>query len=161
MISRQEDLLLAIAGSSILTIGLLALWAHFASALSRERILLWFGLFASPYGLALLSRTVFLNGADQQAELWIAILGRLIGLGAIVPALFLFREFYGSGWRFTSGVLLWTYVILAAAVVVLATLQGRPRSIPSPGLILIILVPFLLALDRFAGYHPPPMPIDP
>lgn len=156
--SRQEDLLLAIAGSSILTIGILALWAHFASALSCERILLWFGLFATPYGVALLSRTIFLSGPDQQAALWIAILGRVVGLGAIVPALFLFREFYGNGWRFSSGFLLWIYVVLSAGVVILATVEEVRRSIPSPGLTLIILVPFLLAVDRFAGYRPPAMP---
>jgi hypothetical protein len=76
--SRQEDLLLAVAGSSILTIGLLALWAHFASALSRDRILLWFGLFAAPYGVALLSRTLVLSGPDQQSGWWMAILGRMV-----------------------------------------------------------------------------------
>jgi phosphoserine phosphatase RsbU/P len=156
--SLQENLLLAIAGSSILTIGLLALWAHFASALSRDRILLWFGLFVAPYGGALLSRTLILSGPDQQSALWIAILGRMVGLGAIVPALLLFRGFYGNGWRFSSGFLLWIYVVLSAGVVILATVEERPRSIPSPGLILIILVPFLLAVDRFAGYRPPAMP---
>jgi sigma-B regulation protein RsbU (phosphoserine phosphatase) len=134
------------------------LWGHFASALSRDRILLWFGLFAAPYGVALLSRTLILSGPDQQSAWWMAILGRMVGLGAIVPALLLFREFYGNGWRFSSGFLLWIYVVLSAGVVILATVEERPRSIPSPGLILIILVPFLLAVDRFAGYRPPAMP---
>jgi hypothetical protein len=56
--SPHEKTLLVMSGSAIFTVGLLSLCAHFASALSRERILLWFGLFAAPYGLALIIRSV-------------------------------------------------------------------------------------------------------
>jgi hypothetical protein len=45
--SPQENLLLVIAGTSIFTVGVLSLCAHFGSALSREKILLWVGLFAA------------------------------------------------------------------------------------------------------------------
>jgi hypothetical protein len=55
----QENMLLAMAGSAILTIGLLSLCAHFASSLSRERILLSFGLFASTYGVGLIVAECF------------------------------------------------------------------------------------------------------
>jgi hypothetical protein len=67
--SPQEPLLLVIAGSAIFTVGLLTLCAHFASALSRERILLWFGLFAAPYGLAVILRSILLPEWDARVDL--------------------------------------------------------------------------------------------
>ena len=46
----QENLLLAMAGSAIVTVGVLSLCVHFASALFRERIL--FGLVSLPVPMA-------------------------------------------------------------------------------------------------------------
>jgi sigma-B regulation protein RsbU (phosphoserine phosphatase) len=36
-------------------------------------------------------------------------------------------------------------------------IHERPRSIPSPGITLVILVPLVLLVNRIAGYHPPPI----
>ncbi|MFY9937654.1 MAG: hypothetical protein WAK33_12305 [Silvibacterium sp.] len=58
--SSHDSLLLVMTGSSIFTVGVLALCAHFSSAVLRERILLWFGLFAAPYGLALICRCILI-----------------------------------------------------------------------------------------------------
>jgi hypothetical protein len=90
------------AGSAIFTVGLLTLCVQFASALSRERILLWFGLFAAPYGLALILRSILLPEWDARVDLVVVIVGRLIGLASSIPALLLFREFYGKGWRLSE-----------------------------------------------------------
>jgi len=78
--SPQETLLFVMAGSAIFTVGLLTLCAHFASALSRERILLWFGLFAAPYGLALILRSVLIAEWDARVDQVVVIVKRLIGL---------------------------------------------------------------------------------
>jgi sigma-B regulation protein RsbU (phosphoserine phosphatase) len=155
--SHQEDLLLVMAGTAIFTVGVLSLCAHFASALSRERILLWFGLFAAPYGLALICRSIFLPELDGRAELFIVIIGKLVGLGASIPALLLFQEFYGTGWRLSSKWLIWTYALALASVLWLMAIHERPRSIPSPGITLVILVPLVLLVNRIAGYRPPPI----
>jgi sigma-B regulation protein RsbU (phosphoserine phosphatase) len=153
--SPQEDLLLVMAGTAIFTVGLLSLCAHFTSALSRETILLWFGLFAAPYGLALICRSVFLPGTDGRAELFIVIVGRLAGLVASIPALLLFQEFYGTGWRLSSKWLTWIYALALLGVLCLMAIHERPRSIPSPGITLVILVPLVLLVNHIAGYHPP------
>jgi hypothetical protein len=39
---------------------------------------------------------------DGRAELIIVDLGRVLGLAASIPALLLFQEFYGQGWRLSS-----------------------------------------------------------
>jgi sigma-B regulation protein RsbU (phosphoserine phosphatase) len=155
--SPQEDLLLVIAGTAIFTVGVLSLCAHFTSALSREKILLWFGLFAAPYGLALICRSVFLPGTDGRAEPFIVIVGKLVGLVASIPALLLFQEFYGTGWRLSSKWLTWIYALALLGVLCLMAIHERPRSIPSPGITLVILVPLVLLVNHIAGYHPPPI----
>jgi len=155
--SPQEPLLLVMAGSAILTVGLLTLCAHFASALSRERILLWFGLFAAPYGLALILRSILLPEWDARVDLVVVIVGRLIGLASSISALLLFREFYGKGWRLSSKWLIWAYAFAVVAVLFFMATHERARAIPSPGITLVILVPLVVLVDRLAGYHSPPI----
>jgi sigma-B regulation protein RsbU (phosphoserine phosphatase) len=155
--SSNDYLLLVMAGSSIFTVGLLSLCAHFSSAVLRERILLWFGLFAAPYGLALVCRGILIPQWDGNAELIIVVLGRVIGLAASVPALLLFQEFYGPGWRLSSKWLLWIYAVLLLGVFFLMVTHERSKTIPSPGIALVILVPLALLIDRLAGYRPPPI----
>src|ERR1700744_1370899 len=97
-----DDLILVIAGSSIFTVGVLSLCAHFSSVVMRERILLWFGLFAAPYGFALVCCSILISHWDGSAEYIFVVLGRVIGLASSIPALLLFQEFYGQGWRLSS-----------------------------------------------------------
>jgi sigma-B regulation protein RsbU (phosphoserine phosphatase) len=153
----HDDLLLVMAGTAIFTIGSLSLCAHFASALLRERILLWFGLFAAPYGLALIGRSILVPGWQGRIELLQIVAGRLIGLASSIPALLLFQEFYGKGWRLSSKWLLWIYALALPSVFCLMAMREHPKSIPSPGIALVILVPLTLLIDRLAGYRPPPI----
>jgi sigma-B regulation protein RsbU (phosphoserine phosphatase) len=154
---RHDDLFLVMAGTAIFTIGFLSLCAHFASALSRERILLWFGLFAAPYGLALVYRSILVPEGNNWVELLEVVVGKLIGFAASIPALLLFQEFYGKGWRLSSKWLLWAYALALISVLFLLTMWEHPKTIPSPGIALVILVPLVLMIDRFAGYRPPPI----
>ena len=151
----QPHLLETIAGSSIFTIGIMSLCVHFWTRVSRDRILLWFGLFASPYGLALICRSVFIPEWSDRAELFIFVFGRSMGLLAGIPALLLFRQFYGAGWRLSTKWLIWIYALSVTAVLCLTPTHERPHSLPSPGIALVILVPFELLADWFAGYKPP------
>jgi phosphoserine phosphatase RsbU/P len=158
VIPLQRDLLLVMVATVILTVGVLSICAHFASRFKSERILLWFGLFAAPYGCALLLRSIFLPDWNARAELWLVVFGKLIGFAAVVPALSLFREFYGFGWHLSSRWILWTYFAAVATVLLLMALDENVGTIPSPGIALVIIVPLVLLFDRFAGYRPPPIP---
>jgi phosphoserine phosphatase RsbU/P len=157
LISSYDNLLLVMTGSSIFTVGVLALCAHFSSAVLRERILLWFGLFAAPYGLALVCRSIFIPQWDGSAEPIIVDLGRVTYLATSIPALLLFQEFYGPGWRLSSKWLLWIYAVALVGLFFLMVTYERRRTIPSPGFALVILVPLELLIDRLAGYRPPPI----
>ena len=156
----QENLWLAMAGSAIVTVGVLSLCVHFASALSRERILLWFGLFAGPYGVALICRSILVPQWDGKAEILIVLIGRLVGLLSSIPALLLFKEFYGAGWRLSTRWLIWIYGLSLITVLGLVTMHDHPRSIASPGITLVIFVPLELAVNWLAGYRPPPLKAD-
>jgi phosphoserine phosphatase RsbU/P len=154
----QRDLLLVMVATVIVTVGVLSICAHFASRLKSEKILLWFGLFAAPYGCALLLRSILLPDWNARAELWLVVLGKLIGFAALVPALLLFREFYGTGWHFSSRWILWTYSAAVIIVLVVMALHEDAGMIPSPGIELVLVVPVVLLFDHFAGYRPPPIP---
>jgi phosphoserine phosphatase RsbU/P len=157
MMSSDDNLLLVMTGSSIFTVGILSLCAHFSSAVLRERILLWFGLFAAPYGLALACRSILIPQGGDSAEQIIVNLGRVTYLATSIPALLLFQEFYGPGWRLSSKWLLWIYAVaLLGQFIVMVTYEHR-RTIPSPGFALVVLVPLTLLIDRLAGYRPPPI----
>ena len=54
----RGDLPLVILGSIIAAIGVAAVVVQLARRQSGERVLLWFGLFAGPYGLRLLANTI-------------------------------------------------------------------------------------------------------
>lgn len=153
--SSRDDLLLVMAGSSIFTVGVLALCAHFSSAVFRERILLWFGLFAAPYGLALVCRSILIPQWDGSADQIIVDLGRVTYLATSIPALLLFQEFYGHGWRLSSKWLLWTYAAVLLGLFFLMITHEHRRTIPSPGFALVILAPLALLIDRLAGYRSP------
>jgi len=155
--SSRDDLLLVMAGSSIFTVGVLSLCAHFSSAVLRERILLWFGLFAAPYGLALVLRSILVPQWHGSAELIFVHLGRATYLATSIPALLLFQEFYGHGWRLSSKWLLWIYGAALLGLFFLMITHEHRRTIPSPGFALVILVPLELLIDRLAGYRPPPI----
>jgi sigma-B regulation protein RsbU (phosphoserine phosphatase) len=53
--------------------------------------------------------------------------------------------------------LLWIYAVLLLGVFFLMVAHERARTIPSPGIALIILVPLALSIDRLAGYRSPPI----
>ncbi len=151
----QPNLLVAMAGSAIVTIGVLSLCAHFTSALSRERTLLWFGLFAAPYGISLLCRSVFSAEWAGRPDFFIFLFGRLVGLFSSIPAILLFKEFYGAGWRLATKWLVWIYALSIISLFVLIALHDPYRRIPSPGITLVILLPLEILLGWIVGYKPP------
>jgi phosphoserine phosphatase RsbU/P len=111
-------------------------------------------LFAAPYSLALVCRSILIPQWDGSAEQIIVDLGRVTYLATSIPALLLFQEFYGPGWRLSSKWLLWIYAVALLGLFVLTVTYERRRTIPSPGFALVILVPLELLIDHLAGYSP-------
>ena len=87
----REDLLLVIVGSIIAVIGFAAVVVKLSRWQSTERGLLWFGLFAGPYGLRLLTNTVQFQTAFGEWQPVRPFVSRFVELATIVPAMLLFE----------------------------------------------------------------------
>jgi sigma-B regulation protein RsbU (phosphoserine phosphatase) len=154
----RDAVTLLIVGAVIATLGVAAVTVYVFRRRIHERFLLWFGLSSILYGIVLVVRnSAFRMGFGQPESIGLSV-ERLINLSTIVPGLLLFEEFYGRGWRSSIRWLIGSYCILAA-VAMSATVYQRPLElIPSPGSVLVIMVPLVLAVGRLVGYRPPPLP---
>jgi sigma-B regulation protein RsbU (phosphoserine phosphatase) len=153
-----SDVFLLIVGTVIATLGSGAIVAHAFRRKSHQRVLLWFGLFAAPYGVILILRSSAFQLGFGAPTTFGRIAERLVAFWTIIPALLLFKEFYGKGWRSSVRWLIGSYIVFAVAAFAVMVLQDRPELIPSPATGLVILVPAVLILGRFAGYRSPPSP---
>ncbi len=151
----QADLPSVVLGSIIAAIGLAALVIAALRWRSRERVLLWFGLFAGPYGVRLIGSSFTVQLAfGQQQRVW-PFVWRFVELATIVPALLLFKEFYGKGWRSSVRWLIGGYVVFATVAFTSIVIQNRPDFLPAAGVGTVFLLPLILLLGRLAGYKPP------
>jgi sigma-B regulation protein RsbU (phosphoserine phosphatase) len=149
---------LLIVSTVIIALGAAAVTVYAIRLRHREKFLLWFGLFSILYGLVLVARnSVFRLGFGPPQNIGLHI-ERLIALSAIVPGLLLFEEFYGRGWRSSLRWLLWSYCVLAVAVMSGVVRRSPLEWILFPGSALVIMVPLVLAMGYFTGYQAPPVP---
>jgi|SRR6516165_1896397 len=151
----RGDLLLLVLGSIIAAIGIAAVVVQLSRWESTERVSLWFGLFAGPYGLRLLMNTAPFQmafGKPQGAWLFVS---RFIELATIVPALLLFEDFYGKGWRSSVRWMISAYVVFATITFTAIVIERRPDLIPPAGVGTVFLIPAVLLLGRLMGYKPP------
>lgn len=151
----REDLPPLILGSIIAAIGAAALAVQLSRWHSRTRVLLWFGLFAGPYGLRLLTKTSPFQMAFGEWQSFWPFVGRLVDFAAIVPALLLFEDFYGKGWRSSLRWVMWAYVVFATIAFSDIVVRRRPDLIPTAGIGIVFLLPIILLLGRLKGYVPP------
>jgi len=144
-----------ILGSIVAAIGVAALVVHWSRGKSSERVLLWFGLFAGPYGLRLLTNTIqFQMAFGEPLRFW-RFVSRFIEFATIVPALLLFEDFYGKGWRSSVRWLMWAYVVFATIAFANILVQRRPELTPAAGIGIVFLLPVILLVGRLMGYTPP------
>ena len=154
----RDAVTLLIVGAVIATLGVAAATVYVFRRRIRERFLLWFGLFSILYGIVLVVRSsAFRLGFGQPETIGLSV-ERLISLSTIVPALLLFEEFYGRGWRSSIRWLIGSYCILAAVAMSATVYQSPLDLIPSPGSVLVFMVPLVVAVGRLVGYKPPPLP---
>lgn len=151
----RGDLPLVILGSIIAAIGVAAVVVHLARRQSCERVLLWFGLFAGPYGLRLLTNTTpFQMAFGEPQGVW-PFVNKLVEFATLVPALLLFEDFYGKGWRSSVRWLIWAYVVFATIAFTSIVIQRRPDLVPTAGIGTVFLLPAILLLGRLMGYKRP------
>ena len=147
-----------IVGAVIATLGTAAVTVYAFRRRTHERFMLWFGLFSILYGIVLVVRnSAFRLGFGRPGGIALFV-ERLISLSTSVPGLLLFEEFYGRGWRSSIRWLIGIYCALAAVALTGVLHQNPVELIPSPGTVLAIMVPLVLALGRFAGYRRPLLP---
>jgi len=153
-----DNLPLLILGSAIMASGLAAVAACAVARKSRERILLWFGLFAGPYGLELITRNPAFRLAFGPPPQWWLFAESLIEFGTILPLLLFLEDLHGKGWRSSLSWITRAYVVFAVIGFATSVYTDRPTLIPAPGLGLIVLLPAVLLLGRVMGYRPPDFP---
>ena len=151
----REDLPLLILGSIIAAIGVAAVVVQLSRWRSGERVLLWFGLFAGPYGLRLLANTIPFQMAFGEPQSFWPFVSKLVDFATMVPALLLFEDFYGKGWRSSVRWLIGVYVVFATIGFASIVIQRRPDLLPTAGIGTVFLLPAILLLGRLMGYKPP------
>jgi phosphoserine phosphatase RsbU/P len=151
----RGDLPLVILGSIIAAIGVAAVVVHLSRCQSGERVLLWFGLFAGPYGLRLLMNTIPFQMAFGEPQSFWPFINKLVEFATLVPALLLFQDFYGKGWRSSVRWLIGAYVVFATLAFASIVIQRRPDLFPAAGIGTVFLLPAILLLGRLMGYKPP------
>jgi sigma-B regulation protein RsbU (phosphoserine phosphatase) len=151
----REDLPLVILGSIIAALGSAAIVVQLARCQSRERVLLWFGLFAGPYGVRLLTNTLQFQLSFGEPQRFWPFVSRFVELATIVPALLLFEDFYGKGWRSSVRWLIWAYLIFATIAFASIVTRNNPDLLPTAGIGTVFLLPAILLLGRLMGYKPP------
>ncbi len=151
----RVDLPLVILGSIIAAIGFGAVALHVFRRRPRERFLLWFGLFAGPYGIRLLCNTVAFKVAFGEPQRFWQFVGTFVDLGVMVPALLLFQDVYGRGWRSSVRWLMGAYLMFATIAFTSMVIANRPDLFPAAGIGTVFLLPLIILSGRLAGYRGP------
>lgn len=151
----RADLPLVILGSIIAAIGLAAIVVHLSRWQSGERVLLWFGLFAGPYGLRLIANTIPFQMAFGEPQKFWPFVNKFVEFATLVPALLLFEDFYGQGWRSSVRWLMGGYLVFATMAFADIVIRNQPDLFPAAGIGTVFLLPLVLVLGRLMGYKPP------
>ncbi len=149
------------AATAILTMAVLACAAYLLRRRRAERLLLWFGVFAGLYAVRLLLRTpdavTAFGGTGTLAD----FLASFVDYAILIPAVLVFKEVYGPGWKSSVRVLPWLLGAYGAAAVALNVIRGKPSQAPDPAVGLLVIVPLVLVAGRMSGYRPPKSPEAP
>jgi 7TM diverse intracellular signalling len=119
---------------------------------SRDRALLWFGMFSILYGLRLLAATDVVPDAFDAPEhfwrYWDSVITYVIAL----PIMLLLWEIFPS-WRVTLRWLLWAMAAFAVTGIACDAIQGKPRALSDINNVIVLaaLTAFLVALFRQHG----------
>ena len=151
----HNDFLLVILASVIAAIGLGAVAVHLFRGRPRERFLFWFGLFACPYGVRLLTNNSLCRLAFGEPRLAWQLAGAFVDLALIVPGLLLFQDFYGKGWRSSVRWLIGGYAAFGTFAYTQILIEKRPDLFPAAGIGTVFLLPLVILLGWLNGYRLP------
>jgi sigma-B regulation protein RsbU (phosphoserine phosphatase) len=151
----RDDFLLVILGSIIAAIGSGAVVVYLFRRRPRERFLFWFGLFACPYGIRLLTNTSMCRAAFGEPRLACQFAGAFVDLALMIPALLLFQVFYGKGWRSSVRWLIGSYTAFATFAFTQILIERRPDLFPTAGIGTVFLLPLVILLGWLKKYRPP------
>jgi sigma-B regulation protein RsbU (phosphoserine phosphatase) len=139
----------------VLFVGLAALVVHLLRRKSKDRTLLWFGLFVGLYGLrAILRNAVARLLFDAPAVFW-GYVDSVISDVIVTPAILFFEESYGKGWKSSLRWLFWAQAAWGAAGIAADFMRHSPGKAPDPSNLLLFTFPVLLAIGIVRGYRPP------
>jgi phosphoserine phosphatase RsbU/P len=153
----RSDFLLVLLGAVVAAIGLGAIAVHIVRRRPGERFLLWFGLFACPYGIRVLTDNFICRQVFGEPRLAWQFAGAFIDLALIIPALLLFQDFYGEGWRSSVRWVIWSYTAFATAAFTLILVRKQPNLFPTAGIGIVFLLPLVILLGLLKGYQLPRM----
>jgi phosphoserine phosphatase RsbU/P len=154
---RPVELIAFAIAILICAAGAAAIAGHFLRRDSRERLLLWFGLFAGIYGVRMFFKPPLAEALNVPPLIssWTEVtLTDLI----LIPGLLFGQELYGSGWR---GSFRWTIIGTATYAVVAAIVDAvakQPDLVPDPSIGVLVAIAAVLIAGARAGYRPPPFP---
>ena len=123
----------------------------------RDRLLLWFGVFAGVYGVRMFFKRPL--GSDLGVD---PVIGAWVESGLnyfiLIPALLFVEELYGQGWhrllrRLTQATAVFAVVAIAVDIVI-----GKPYLVPDPSNALFVLLAIVIIAGARAGYRPPRFP---
>ena len=151
----QRDIPPFVLSLLVLFVGLAALAVHVFRRQSKERGLLWFGLFAALYGVrGLVDRSLVYALIPAPALVW-QYIHSVISNVIITPALLFFEDVYGRGWKSTLRWLIYAQAAWAAVSIAVNFAAGNPWVAPDPSNLLLVSVPLILLAGYLKGYHPP------
>src|ERR1700722_233176 len=138
----------------VLFVGLGALAVHLLRLKSKDRSLLWFGLFISLYGLRSVSRHAITRVLfDAPPGCW-NYFGEIISDVIVTPALLFFEAVYGRGWKSSLRWLIWAQAVWAVVAILVNAISGESK-LPDPSNLLIVALPVILLAGFAFGYRPP------
>ena len=139
----------------VLFVGLAALAIHLLRRKSKDRTLLWFGLFVALYGLRALPRHVITRALfDAPDEFW-RYLDSVVSNVIVTPAMLFIEDVYGKGWKSSLGWLFWAQAVWGVAAIAADVIRHNPGVTPDPSNLLLCTFPALLVIGYFRGYRPP------
>lgn len=134
--------------------GLAALVVQLLRLKSKDRTLLWFGLFAGLYGVRALGRHSITQALfDVPPSFW-AYLDSVISNIIVTPAMLFFRAVYGRGWKSVVDWLVWAQAGWGMAAILVDFASGNPSKVPDPSTMLLVAFPLVLVAGFMGGYRP-------
>src|SRR5579872_2557208 len=123
----------------------------------RQRLLLWFGLFALLYGVRMFVKQPLATSlaVSRTPAAWLESTFNYV---ILMPALLFARELYGSGWRRAFTWITAATALYAGAAIVANIVTVNPSFAPDPSNAMLVAVAIALVAGARAGYRPPPFP---